>query len=174
MALQQVLLREFQMSYVQLARSGIGVFLCCLAGSIPATAQSVQDASFCDRLDQAMAATSSDDPQSAVVTDALKGFGPSSASCAFSLDLSGQESANCNWAFSYRSEEAQNQFQDMLATLSACADPAFGIESDQPVNHPDFYDLRMLHIVGGNVGLSLKDKVALQQTYVFLRLTPNR
>ena len=86
-------------------------------------------------------------------------------------DLSGSKSSNCNWVFSYRSDEAMTEFKGMLAALSACAVPASAIESDQPVNHPDFFDLRRLRVSNGDVGLSLKDKAELQKTYVFLTLT---
>ncbi len=147
----------------------------CLAGFLLAsiaTDLSAQSAPFCDRLDQAMMAMGNDDARGEMVQDLLLGFGPSTAACSVSVDLSGAKSTNCNWAFSYRSDEAKNVFLNMLSVLSDCADPAFGIAADQQVNHPDFYDLRILRVDNGEVGLSLKDKVALQQTYVFLRLTP--
>ena len=35
--------------------------------------------------------------------------------------------------------------------------------------HPDFYDLRVLPIDGGEVGLSLKDKAERQSTFLFFR-----
>ncbi len=146
-----------------------GFFLASIATDL-----SAQGGPFCDRLDQAMAITRSDDAKAETVTDLLLGFGPSVPNCAFSIDLSGAKSANCHWAFSYRSDDSAMQFTEMLAELSACADPSFDIESDQHVNHPDFYDLRLLRITDGDVGLSLKDKVALEQTYVFIRLTPTQ
>lgn len=133
---------------------------------------SAQEAAFCDQLEQATAATSSQNVSAELVKTMLDGFGGSPATCGFSMDLSGSRSANCHWAFSFRSDEANRTFADILAKLSACADPATGIQTDRPVNHPDFFDLRMLRVRGGEVGLSLKDKTALQQTYVFLRLTP--
>jgi hypothetical protein len=138
----------------------------------PSTAPFAQTAPLCDRLDQAMAATTGADVPAETVGGFLTGLGMSPASCSFSLDTQGAKSANCNWAFSYRSAEATGAFKDMLAELSACADMASGIETDQSVNHPDFYDLRLMRIAGGDVGLSIKDKAAIQQTYVFLRLTP--
>ena len=119
-----------------------------------------------------MAATAGANVQAETVRDILTDLGTSQASCSFSLDTLGMKSANCNWAFSYRSAEATGAFKDMLAELSACAAMASAIETDQPVNHPDFYDLRLMRIAGGDVGLSIKDKAALAQTYVFLRLTP--
>ena len=136
------------------------------------TAPFAQTAPLCDRLDQAMAATAGANVQAETVRDILTDLGTSQASCSFSLDTLGMKSANCNWAFSYRSAEATGAFQGMLAELSVCADMASGIETDQSVNHPDFYDLRLMRIAGGEMGLSIKDKAAIQQTYVFLRLTP--
>lgn len=119
-----------------------------------------------------MAATTGANVQAETVRDILTDLGQSPATCSFSLDTHGAKSANCNWAFSYRSAEANGAFKDMLAELSACADMASGIETDQSVNHPDFYDLRLMRITGGEMGLSIKDKAAIQQTLVFLRLTP--
>ena len=136
------------------------------------TAPFAESAPLCDRLDQAMAATTGADVQAETVRDFLTGLGMSPATCAFSLGMHETKSANCNWAFSYRSAEATGAFKDMLAELSACADMASGIATDQPVNHPDFYDLRLMRIAGGEVGLSIKDKAEMQQTFVFLRLTP--
>lgn len=141
--------------------------IAALATTLPA-----QAAPLCDSLGQAMVATKADDAHAETVTKLLAGFGPAPAACSFSLDLSGSKSANCNWAFPYRTVRAQSEFNTMLAALTACADPAFAIETDQPVNHPDFYDLRLLRIADGEVGLSIKDKVGLNQTYLFLRLTP--
>jgi hypothetical protein len=137
-----------------------------------ATGVSAENPALCDRLDQAMAATRGDDTQAESVANVLMDLGPSPAACGFSLDLSGSKSANCNWAFSYRSTDAKTEFDTLLAGLSACADPAFAIGTDKPVNHPDFYDLHLFRIAGGEVGLSLKDKVSLDQTFMFLRLTP--
>lgn len=141
-------------------------FLAALA-ALPA-----QAAPFCDSLGQAMTATKAADAQADNVMHILTDFGPAPAACSFSLDLSGSKSANCNWAFPYRTDEATTEFNTMLKALTACADPAFAIETDQPVNHPDFFDLRILQVANGEVGLSIKDKVGLNQTYVFLRLTP--
>lgn len=140
---------------------------------MPSTPLSAQTEPVCDWLDQAMAATKGADRLSGNIAKMLSGLGPAPASCAFSLDLSGSTSANCNWAFPYRSDAATDSFDAMLVALIPCADPALAIVTDQPVNHPDFYDLRLLRIVGGEVGLSVKDKINLDQTYVFLRLTPN-
>lgn len=150
-------------------------FACWFGASVLAslgTGLSAEETAFCDRLDQAMAATANQDAQADMVKTVLDGFGASPANCGFSLDLSGSRSANCHWAFSFRSDEVNREFTELLARLTACADPAFGIQADRPVNHPDFFDLRILRVSGGDVGLSLKDKSGLQQTYIFLRLTP--
>jgi hypothetical protein len=42
--------------------------------------------------------------------------------------------------------------------------------TDQSVNHPDAYDLRLFRLDGAEFAVSLKDKGALQQTLVFLRV----
>lgn len=130
-----------------------------------------QEASFCAQLDLALAAVDPD-AQAAIVETMFHGNGAKPANCGVSLDLSGSRSTNCHWAFAFRSEAVELAFDKMLAQLSACADPAFGVQKDLPVNHPDFFDLRVMRMTGGEVGLSLKDKTALQQSFIFLRLTP--
>lgn len=95
---------------------------------------------------------------------------PTPATCSTSLSMTGARDRNCYWAFSYRSNAAQTAFADVLAEVTAClgGDPSLTI--DQSVNHPDAYDLRTLESDGLRVAVSLKDKGALGQTLVFLRV----
>ncbi len=75
------------------------------------------------------------------------------------------------WQFDYRAAEAEVAFNALLDQMRRCA-PEAGTE-DQGVNHPDFYDLRLFRVEGREVGVSLKDKGALQQTLVFLTVSQN-
>lgn len=108
------------------------------------------------------------------VTDAAELSLPGGAvgACTTSLDLSGARALNCAWAFAFRDGTAQAAFERALTALQACPKAGAGAARDQGVNHPDFYDLRLFQSAAGEVGLSLKDKGALQQTYVFLRIAP--
>ena len=63
-------------------------------------------------------------------------------------------------------------FDGLLTAVAQCADQDIAPTTDQAVNHPDFYDLRIFTMNNVEVGLSIKDKGGLQKTYVFLRVTP--
>jgi hypothetical protein len=85
--------------------------------------------------------------------------------------LGGRTQLHCGWPFDYRSDSATTAFNELVDTLTACIGPDAQMISDQNVNHPDFYDLRIFQIDGFEVGASLKDKSGLRQTYVFLRVS---
>lgn len=87
--------------------------------------------------------------------------------CTRSLALGGGRSVDCAWAFAYRSEAAMIAFEQMASDIVVCAMP---LGADDPdVSHPDSYDLRQFTMGDAVVSLSLKDKGALSETYVFLR-----
>lgn len=136
-----------------------------LALTLSAVAPYAYAAGLCD---QVTAVLSQD-----VITEQSVVMGQAGISqCTRSLDLSGASALNCAWPFPFREGAARKTFDVAFAQLQSC----FGADAseDQPVNHPDFYDLRMFQTPQGEVGLSLKDKGALQQTYVFLRMAPTR
>jgi len=93
--------------------------------------------------------------------------------CSTALALSGATSTHCAWPFAYRAPEAAAAFEALVAAVPGCLDTSAGGEHDQDVNHPDFYDLRIFRTAKGEVGVSLKDKGGLKETYVFLRVSPN-
>ncbi len=93
------------------------------------------------------------------------------AECSASLILGGGQQVQCGWPFAYRSDEATAAFDRLNETVAACLGPDAASSRDQSVNHPDFYDLRLYHIAGRQTAVSLKDKAALQRTYVFLRIS---
>ncbi|WP_299685977.1 hypothetical protein [uncultured Tateyamaria sp.] len=90
--------------------------------------------------------------------------------CVTSLDLTGARAANCRWPFEYRAEAATTAFTTLLNATTRCLN-ANGV-ADQGVNHPDSYDLRTFDTETAQISVSIKDKGALQQTYVFLRVAP--
>lgn len=93
------------------------------------------------------------------------------AECSTSLQLGGGQQVQCGWPFAYRADAASAAFDQLNETVAACLGPDTVASRDQSVNHPDFYDLRLYQIAGMETAVSLKDKAALQQTYVFLRIS---
>lgn len=90
--------------------------------------------------------------------------------CTHSLMLSGGAQVHCGWAFPYRDPAATTVFEHLVTTVTNCLGEAARMTADQDVNHPDFYDLRTFQLNGREIGVSLKDKAALSETYVFLRV----
>ena len=60
-------------------------------------------------------------------------------------------------------------FEDFLHRVSDCGAPI--VQTGPLVSHPDSYHLRQFQVDEKTVSVSLKDKGALAQTYVFLRVT---
>ncbi|WP_415918984.1 hypothetical protein [Tateyamaria sp. SN6-1] len=102
-------------------------------------------------------------------TDIALPFG-TQGTCTTSLDLTGARSLNCRWPFDYRAKGATDTFTDLLDVTTKCLNTD-GL-SDQGVNHPDSYDLRTFNTDSAQVSISIKDKGALQQTFIFLRVAP--
>jgi hypothetical protein len=82
------------------------------------------------------------------------------------MGLGGVKAYHCAWEFEYRAEVALSTFARFDTELAACFETTS--QHDQGVNHPDFYDLREYTVDGAVVRVSLKDKGALQLTYVFV------
>ena len=97
--------------------------------------------------------------------------GKASTSCAFIVFPGRADGKACQWIFDYRSEAAQRYFQQMVAEVHACKG-AVALPKDQPVNHPDSYELISYQLGNEVLTVSLKDKAALDQTFVFLRVEP--
>jgi hypothetical protein len=132
-----------------------------------ALAPPAQANSFCDGLDQlgATLTTTSAPDQSF----ALQGHETAGYACLASLNTKGQRSLHCMWTFPYRAGAATAAFDMLLAEVTICS--TADAQHDQGVNHPDFYDLRQFAFADRTVGVSIKDKGALQQTLVFLTVS---
>ncbi|MEP2889464.1 hypothetical protein [Tateyamaria sp.] len=91
--------------------------------------------------------------------------------CTQSLMLSGGTQLNCGWPFAYRAPQAADTFEGLVVAVTQCLGDGAIVTTDLNVNHPDFYDLQTFRIGGQEIGVSLKDKAALSETYVFLRVT---
>lgn len=92
------------------------------------------------------------------------------ADCRAALAMSGVTNIHCSWTFPYRSDEATDAFDGLFDELTECLGPDATPTRDQSVNHPDAYDLRQFDLGGQAYAVSLKDKGALQQTLVFIRV----
>lgn len=92
------------------------------------------------------------------------------ADCRTALSLGGGQDAHCSWIFGYRSEAAKDAFKNVIGAVTLCLGPDAIHSTDKLVNHPDAYDLRLFRVDGQDFAVSLKDKGALQQSLIFLRV----
>lgn len=106
------------------------------------------------------------DPAAGAVTMTVPTMGETE--CGWSLGLGGVHALACRWPFAYRAAEALTAFEDLNDAVAACAGEAALPQTG--VNHPDSYDLRLYPLDGGVVAVSLKDKIALDESYIFLRI----
>lgn len=90
--------------------------------------------------------------------------------CGKTRTLSGSSSHHCAWSFPYRSDHAVEVFEGLGSSFQACLSDGAVHGSDPLVNHPDSYDTRIFNLGDRMAILSLKDKAALQKTYVFVRV----
>jgi len=95
---------------------------------------------------------------------------PGAEDCTMSQSLSGAKVYHCAWKFAYRAVGAYGTFDAYKQSFQECFGDRAHLSRDQSVNHPDFYDLHQYQLDQVNVTLSIKDKSALQSTYVFVRV----
>lgn len=88
--------------------------------------------------------------------------------CQTALSMTGAKTLHCAWGFDYRADAALSTFQSFDTDLSACFADFGSVTTDQSVNHPDTYDLRQYQTGDVVVSISLKDKGAMQRTFVFV------
>jgi hypothetical protein len=125
---------------------------------------SAQTETFCDRLENLMVQAG----DGVTTSFHLSSRALAQVDCAPSRGLGGTVALHCAWPFEYRSMQALDAFDYLLGQVAACANP---IAADlSSVSHPDSYDLRQFSSGMGVISVSLKDKGALNQTYVFLRV----
>lgn len=90
--------------------------------------------------------------------------------CGVSLQLGGVRLYRCHWKFGYRDAAAGQAFAAKDQMLQKCTGATAQAPQDQQVNHPDSYDLRAYEAGEVRLTTSIKDKGALQETYVFLAI----
>ena len=94
---------------------------------------------------------------------------PRGATCALYLSDTGTTGTSCHWEFPFR-DQAALTFSDVLWQSLATCRAGRPLGADQPVNHPDSYELREWATPTGTYAISVKDKGALDRTMVFFRL----
>ena len=77
----------------------------------------------------------------------------------------------CSWTFPYRSDEAAATFEQFADQLEGCFGPEAAPGGGPGVNHPDSYAQRRYTAGPVSISLSLKDKAALDSTFVFVIVT---
>lgn len=92
------------------------------------------------------------------------------ADCAISQDERGGKTHLCHWLFPYRDATATTAFEILDRDIRHCFKDAIALPADPAVNHPDSYQLRRYRRGPLVISASLKDKAALQQSLVFLRI----
>ncbi len=90
--------------------------------------------------------------------------------CSVSRDERGGKTYLCHWAFPYRDAAATTAFEALDQEVRQCFDDAVTLPTDLAVNHPDSYDLRRYQFGQAVISASLKDKAALSQSLIFLRI----
>ncbi len=79
-----------------------------------------------------------------------------------------KKSHMCMWAFDYRDFRAATGLEDLTTAIETCLGAIRSQRQDNPVNHPDSYEARYFKLDGVNISASIKDKAALEKTFVFL------
>lgn len=85
--------------------------------------------------------------------------------CGEALQLDGV-AVHCSWQFEFRERAAKTAFEHIADRLGTC----FPFEPDAGVNHPDTHNSRIYVTNGAKVVVSIKDKSALNSTFVFLKV----
>lgn len=146
-------------------RPTLGLLLLAL-GSVATTATAADLCAALPKLTAEAKANFSSRPNSGAFDVGL----PGDETCSLLLQLGGAKVMNCHWAFAFRDDQARAMFDALVEQIQACDGTRTVLEQDQRVNHPDSYDLRKFVYTDISIDVSLKDKGALQQTFVFLRI----
>ncbi len=84
--------------------------------------------------------------------------------------LGAQPQQLCQAEFDFRSDAARDEYVRISAEMLKCFGKEAQREVGPAVNHPDSYDQTVFEVDGEEISVALKDKGALQKTYVFLRV----
>ncbi len=90
--------------------------------------------------------------------------------CDVATTSDGIKIYHCRWDYGYRTSDAA----ELLRTINIDIQRCLGIQSrkiEDGVNHPDTYEQRLYRLGDINISLSLKDKAALNQSFVSLQIS---
>lgn len=93
---------------------------------------------------------------------------PEGAVCSQYRTLNASAGVSCYWEFSLRDGQATRFADAMWSEIKTCRNGQTSA-SDLRVNHPDSYLLREWASDAGTYSVSIKDKIALNRTLVFVR-----
>jgi len=91
--------------------------------------------------------------------------------CTLTQTLSGARAFHCAWKYPLRAPASNAAFNAFNETISACLIGSTEAFEDRGVNHPDSYRQHKHTTQDLVVSVSIKDKSALQATYVFVAIT---
>ncbi|MFA3918411.1 hypothetical protein [Ruegeria hyattellae] len=97
---------------------------------------------------------------------ASTGSEPSGSRCETFVGLTSGNGVSCYWEFPFRDGAALAYYEATWSELTTCRG---GIQSaaENPVNHPDSYDIRELSVAQDIYRVTMKDKGRLNRTLVF-------
>ena len=90
--------------------------------------------------------------------------------CTIADDERGGKTYLCLWQYPYRDAAAGAAFRALSDDIRTCLDEIAILPADTAVNHPDSYLLHRFRRGNVVISVSLKDKAALRQSLVFLRI----
>ncbi len=93
------------------------------------------------------------------------------AFCGTSVRPGGAAARHCAWAYPYRAPQATMAAETLGQRVKRCLDALPDGTPDTRVNHPDSYDLKRWRSGKRVITLSVKDKAARRETFVFLTVT---
>ena len=76
---------------------------------------------------------------------------------------------SCRWSFDLGDDVSRALFDALVKMMRDCPNLE-GAVRDSGVNHPDFYDAWIIQLGDQGFTVSIKDKSALRQTFVVLRI----
>ena len=82
----------------------------------------------------------------------------------------GRSAYHCRWDFPYRDRRATERFESLAEGLRLCIGHLADEQVEPATNHPDTYVSHRYDPARGTVVVSIKDKVARDGTFVFVRV----
>jgi hypothetical protein len=76
----------------------------------------------------------------------------------------------CVWTYPRGDAQAHTTFQRLAKEMRTCIGTRAEEQTDQSVNHPDFYASRYYQLPSGRASVNIKDKTSLRSTLVSIRI----